>query len=97
MRKHDPQTREDGFHYLLPRVDEYLDALIAEFRKESEHGLRRWLLELIGHSKNPAAYPLLAEFAKDKDDSLREWAIKGLRNLDTKEARTLLYELDSCR
>jgi hypothetical protein len=55
MRRHDPQAREDGFHLLLPHAAEHTDELIAEFSQERhDHGLRCWLLELIGQARSPA-------------------------------------------
>ena len=31
MRERDNQTKEDGFHFLLPHVGEYLHELIREY------------------------------------------------------------------
>jgi len=92
MRKHDPQLKEEGFGYLLPRSHDYVDALIAEFRAESNHGLRCWLLELIGEARATAAFPLPREYLYSEDESLRSWAIRGLQYLETKEARHALWE-----
>ncbi len=91
MHKHDPQTREEGFAALLPHAHEYVDQLMAEFRTETDHGLRCWLLELIGEARSPVAYPLLVEHLHSDDDSLGSWAIYGLRSLGTKEARRALW------
>ncbi len=95
MRKRDPQVAEDGFHWLESRASEYLDRLVEEFRRETDHGVQCWLLEFIGHSKDPRAFELLAEQANSPDESLRDWAIRGLRDLDTKESRTLLYRMEA--
>jgi len=92
MRKHDPQLKEEGFGYLLPRSHDYVDALIAEFQTESDHGARCWLLELIGEARVTAAFPLLLEYLYSTDESLRSWAIRGLQHLNTKEARSALWE-----
>lgn len=56
MRSHDPQRQEDGFHLLLPHAADHLDELIAQFEQEQDdHGLRCWLLELIGAAESPAS------------------------------------------
>ena len=56
MRRHDPQVREDGFGILLPHAAKHVDELMAAFIEErDDHGLRCWLLELIGHAKSPKA------------------------------------------
>lgn len=45
MRRHNPQIREDGFQLLLAEVTEHVEALGAEFERETDSGLRCWLLE----------------------------------------------------
>src|SRR6185369_11252742 len=85
MRKRDPQLQEDGFWYLLPHAHEYVDELMAEFHKETDHGLRCWLLELIGHARSPQAFALLLEHLRGDDESFWTYAMRGLKALDTKE------------
>jgi hypothetical protein len=93
MRGHDPQAREDGFHDLRPHAAEYLDELVGEFKQErDDHGLRCWLIELIGGARSPAAAPLLIEQLNGDDEALRAWAAWGLERLDTKEARHALWQ-----
>ena len=92
MKKHSPQLQEEGFHTLRPHAAEHLDDLMTAFQSEQDHGLRCWILELIGIAKAPAALPLLAEELRSSDESLRHWAIWGLRQLDTRDARRLLFE-----
>jgi len=95
MRKRDPQTQEDGFHWLLPHAGEHVHELIEEFGKEENHGLRCWLLELIGSAKSPDAFEFLAGQLRSADERFRFWAIWRLKNLGTKEARTLLWQARS--
>ena len=92
MRKRDAATQEDGFHWLLARAREILPELIIEFRKERDHGLRCWLLELIGEAHDPRAFELLVEYLHCEDELLRDWAITGLNALNTREARKALFE-----
>lgn len=92
MRSHDPQRREDGFHQLLPHAADHLLELIAQFEQEKDdHGLRCWLLELIGEAKSPDALPVLRAHLDSHAEPLRNWAAAGLKKLDTPEARTLLW------
>ncbi|MCZ4101571.1 MULTISPECIES: HEAT repeat domain-containing protein [Streptomyces] len=92
MRTRDPQRREDRFHQLLPHAAEHVDELIEEFEQEQDdHGLRCWLLELIGAARSPAALPTLGAQLNSPDESLRLRAAAGLTELDTPEARTLLW------
>lgn len=60
MRWQDPQLQEDGFALLRAHATEYVDGLMAEFAREEDHGLRCWLLELIGQAYSPRVVPLLA-------------------------------------
>ena len=92
MRSHDPQSREYGFYQLLPHAADHLDELVMQFEQETDdHGLRCWLLELIGAARSPAALPVLSAQLVSNDESLRNWAVTGLKKLDTPEARTLLW------
>ncbi|AMV27698.1 hypothetical protein VT84_25075 [Gemmata sp. SH-PL17] len=95
MRKRNGQSREEGFHWLRPHASEYVRELVEEFGKESDHGLRCWLLELIGFAKSPAAFDFLAEQLRGHDERLRYWAIWALKHLETNEARTLLWHARS--
>lgn len=91
MRSRDPQRREDGFHQLLPHAADHLDELVMQFEQENDHGLRCWLLELIGAARSPAALPVLSAQLATNDESLRDWAVAGLEKLNTPEARALLW------
>jgi hypothetical protein len=91
MRKHDPELRERGFHLLRPHAADHVEALLADFVRESDHGLRCWLLELIGDAQSPLAFDLLSEQLRSSDDAFQDWAARGLRALDTPEARALLF------
>jgi HEAT repeat protein len=93
LRRHDPQAQEDGFGLLRPHAGEHLDELIAAFAQETDdHGLRCWLLELIGEARSPRALPVLVEQLHGDDEPLRAWAARGLAQLDTKPAREQLWK-----
>ena len=92
MRKHDPQLQGDGFHLLRSHAHEYTQQLLNEFARETDHGLRCWLLELLGEARDPETFALFVEYLQSNDESLRFWAIWGLKQLNTKEARRALWE-----
>jgi hypothetical protein len=92
MRKHDPQFQEDGFGMLVPIAADVLPQLIKQFDAESDHGLRCWLLELIGTARSEDALPVLSRELRNEDESIRDWARRGLEQLNTKEARTILWQ-----
>lgn len=91
MRKHDPQLQEDGFAMLAAIASDVVPQLIAAYETESDHGLRCWLLELIGEARSEDALPVLSRELGSEDESIRDWARRGLEQLDTKEARTVLW------
>jgi hypothetical protein len=96
MRRHDPQLMEDGFWLLRGHAAEHTDELIAEFgREDNDHGLRCWLLELIGEARSERALPLLAEQLHSSDEAFQRWAVRGLEALGTKAARRALYQARS--
>jgi hypothetical protein len=98
MRKRDGLTREDGFHWLLSQAGEHVHELIEEYGKEDDIGLQCWFLELIGSAKeslDKAVLDFLAGELRAADERLRWWAIRALKNLGTKEARTLLWQARS--
>jgi hypothetical protein len=92
MRKHNPQTQEDGFALLKPVASDFLPDLIEAYEAKTDHGLKCWLLELIGEARSEDAHTLLGRELTSDDESLRFWAEGGLRSLDTKAARTTLWE-----
>ena len=94
MRSGDAQTQEDGFEMLRPHAREHLAELISQFTDEEDHGLRCWLLELIGLASDERALALLAD-QLNGPDALRFWPARGLKNLDTRDARRLLYQARS--
>lgn len=91
MRRHDPQVQEGGFSILVPIALDVLPRLVEAYEGESDHGIRCWLLELIGLAKSEDALPILAREMRDDDESIRDWTRRGLNELNTKEARTILW------
>lgn len=92
MRKGDPQAQESGFQLLKAHAAEHVTELLTAFDQERvDHGLRCWLLELIGEARSPDALPVLVEQLYGDDELLRDWATRGLRMLDTKAAREQLW------
>lgn len=88
-------TNEDGFHSLLPHASEYIDELLAEYEQERKSSVRFWLLELIAYSKSPKGLLVLTDALCGDEPDLWGWAILGLKNIDTHEARKILWEARS--
>jgi hypothetical protein len=92
MRRSDPQARENGFALAREHAAGLVDELVAEFARErQDHGLRCWLLELIGEARSVRAFPTLAEQLHGPDEALRSWARIGLESLATAAARRELW------
>lgn len=92
MRSRRPQEAEDGFGALSVIAGDHVSDLIAAFAQEQEHGVRCWLLELIGSARSPEAFDLLCAQAQSTDEALKRWAVWGLKALDTKPARRFLHD-----
>lgn len=81
-------------HELGQHAHEETDELLSLAR--SEIGNNSWvgriLLQVIANAKLPDAFDLFAELLKSPDESLQNYAIDGLQQLNTKEARQLLWQ-----
>jgi len=91
MRSSNGDTSESGFGWIDDRAAEFVPQLIAAFWDDDNARIQGWLIELIGDATSPAAMPFLLERLHDDDELIRDWAILGLRQLNTKEARTALW------
>jgi len=80
---------------LRPHAGEHLDELIDTFTHEPDHGLRCWLLELIGDARSAKAVALPKAQLDNPDERVRYWAVVGLTQLDTPEARKILWDARS--
>jgi hypothetical protein len=85
------QVQEDAFDQLRTQAAELVPQLRAAYEAETDHGTRCWLLELLGEARDPALEDLFEAALNGSDDSLRIWGEWGLRNLDTKTARAILW------
>lgn len=92
MRKNNSKVQEEGFHLLLPHAEDYIGELLEAFAIERDIGLRCWLLELIGEARSEKAFDVLSENLYSSNESFRSWAIAGLKNLNSKASRKLLFE-----
>lgn len=78
---------------MLRRIaPDVLPELVGAYEDETDHGLRCWLLELIGEVRSEAALPLLTRELGSADEALRGWAHRGIEQLDTKAARIALRQ-----
>lgn len=66
--------------------------LIAAVHSETEEGVKVLLLAALAEAGLPEAIPVLAENLASAQDLLRHWAEVGLRKVNTKEARTILWQ-----
>jgi hypothetical protein len=87
-----PQAQEDGFGLVRAVASEHAADLMAAYAAEHDHGLKCWLLELVGEAKSSVALPLLAAELRSDDEALRDWARVGLEKLNTPGARRVLWE-----
>lgn len=93
-KKSNGMMQEEGYHWLLTRVDEYLDDLIAEFSKPENVRIQDWIIELIGLSTSPKAFEFLRDQLFENDPRNKSWVIYGLVNFRPFELRQLIEDLD---
>jgi hypothetical protein len=94
MRRHNRQLAEGGFQRLSEIAGAHVDELIVEFGRETDHGVRCWLLELIGLARSARSFDVLVAQLRGEDKALPDWAARGLRLLDTKESRRVLWQYE---
>jgi hypothetical protein len=87
----DPSVQEDAFGFLRVHAAELVAELRTAYEAETKHGTKCWMLELLGEARDPALEDLFESALDGTDESLRSWAARGLRKLDTKTARTILW------
>ena len=90
MRQRAVHRQEEGFHILKPHAAAFVEELMSEYRSETDHGLKCWLLELVALARSPKAFDFLVEQLNVRDLTFRELAIDGLRKLNTKESKAVL-------
>jgi hypothetical protein len=94
MRRHNRQLAEGGFQRLSKTAGAHVDELIVEFGRETDHGVRCWLLELIGLARSARSFDVMVARLRGEDEALRDWAERGLRLLDTKESLRVLWQYE---
>ncbi len=66
--------------------------LIAAFQAQKSERVRLLLLATFCDAKLQEAMPLFVEHLRSDQENLRHWAERGLRDLNTPEARKVLWE-----
>ncbi len=80
-------------HELQVNAHDHSDELITATRVELERDsqVSRILLHVLADSRLPAAIDLFAELLRSRDHALHAYGVTGLTQLDTKDARRILY------
>jgi hypothetical protein len=92
MRSRDPQAMEDGFALLRDTARQHVQELLDAYGQEADYRTRFLLLELIGETRSAQAFEVLAAELLNDDEMFSSRAERGLRLLDTREARRLLWQ-----
>jgi len=72
-------------------VADDVEETVAAFHDEPDEWVRILLLCAVAEACCPEFMPLLQENLASQQESLSFWAEAGLKNIDTKEARTVLW------
>lgn len=92
MRDRNPQTQEDGYHWLVDYAADFIPELTHELNIETDPGLCSWLMELLAETKDPCTLEIFKHRLEDPNDIIRNCAIRSLQELNTRESRTILWE-----
>jgi hypothetical protein len=85
-------AQEDAYFWLLPRVGEFVDPLLAELDIEQDPHMQGWILELLSAAKDVRALPVFVKHLFSPDQQVRDWAEMGLRDLgQTREGKKALW------
>lgn len=85
-------VQEDAYFWLLPRVNEFVEPLLAELDAEDDPRMRGWILELLSAARDVRAFPVFVQNLFSPEYQVREWAEAGLRGLgQTREGRKALW------
>lgn len=84
--------QEDAYFWLLPRVREFVEPLLAELDAEDDPRMQGWILELLSAARDVRAFPMFVRYLFSPEEQVRVWAEMGLRGLgQTREGRKLLW------
>ncbi|MGW4502741.1 HEAT repeat domain-containing protein [Micromonospora sp. NPDC004336] len=97
MRSRDPQAMEDGFGLMRDIARQHVQELLDAYGREADYRTRFLLLELIGETRSAQTFEVLSTELLNDDEKFSSRAERGLRLLDTKEARRLLWQHRSNR
>ena len=94
LRHRDAEKSEEGFHWLLPRAKQHMSDLAAALQSETHEGAACWLCELLASTRMDEAVQALAPRLNDPRQRVRESARVWLSWMDTRAARTAIYDFD---
>jgi hypothetical protein len=69
-----------------------LPALIEAFRTDTSEDVRRYVMMALESAKLPQSVPFLAEVLQGGNSRFTPYAERPLHNIDTPEARTVLWK-----
>jgi hypothetical protein len=85
-------VQEDAYFWLLPRVGEFVEPLLAELDAEDDPRMRGWILELLSAARDVRAFPVFVQNLFTPEYQVCTWAESGLRGLgQTREGRKVLW------
>lgn len=88
----DPMTFEEGYHLLLPRVNEYGDKLVDLIGTESAPKTKSKLVELLGACDDSKYIPVFKGLLRDESRDVVSWSLTSLKNLSSGEGKEIVAE-----
>ena len=88
----DAEAQEMGYHWLLPRVGEFVEPLLTELETERDPYMQGWILELLGEARDARAFHAFVRHLLSPEASVRRWAETALHQLgQTRAGRQVLW------
>src|SRR5258705_9312038 len=75
----DAEVQEEGYHWLLPRVGEFVEPLLAKLEAECDPYMQGGILELLGEARDARAFSAFVRHLLSPNAAVRQWAETGLR------------------
>ena len=89
LRSKDPMTFEEGFHWLIGFVDEYLDQITGLMKNELNPDLRGKFIEVLGYCNDERVIPILAAELTSEHRIVRFWAHSQLGYIENPNAEEI--------
>lgn len=91
----DPMKFEEGYHLLLPRVNEYGDKIAELIVAEKSSDILSKLVELLGECNEPRYIPIFKDLLTNEIHDVVSLSLTALENLPSKDGEEIANQFRS--